>query len=91
MTDSSRLWATEPSWGPQALAQIKCPLWSVDGDHDIAVERNQADTIAAWTPFAGQVTLPQVGHGALLQDPTLFNLMMGYFLDMNYDGVLPYY
>ncbi|KAK4692597.1 hypothetical protein P7C71_g4642, partial [Lecanoromycetidae sp. Uapishka_2] len=85
------LWATEPSWGPQALAQIKCPSWSVDGDHDTAVERNQADTIAAWTPFAGQVILPQVGHEALLQDPTLFNLVMGYFLDMSYDGVMPYY
>ena len=86
-----RMWASEPTWGPEALAKIKCPVWSVDGDHDVAVERNQADTIAAWIPFAGQLVLPQVGHDALLQDPTFFNFAMGYFLDMGYDGVLPYY
>lgn len=91
MADGSRLWASEPSWGPQALAAIKCPIWSVDGDHDTAVKRNQADAIAAWTPFAGQLILPQVGHAALLQDPTFFNFVMGYFLDLSYDGVMPHY
>ena len=91
MADNSRMWGSEPTWGPSALASIKCPLWSVDGDHDTAVERNQADAIAAWTPFAGQLILPQVGHLALLQDPTVFNFMMEYFLNLRYDGVLPYY
>ena len=85
------MWASEPYWGSQALAQIKCPVWSVDGDHDTAVKRNQVDAIAAWIPFAGQLILPQVGHEALLQDPKFFNFAMEYFLDMNYDGVLPYY
>lgn len=85
------MWATEPTWGPEALAKISCPVWSVDGDHDTAVQRNQADAIAAWVPFAGQLLLPQVGHEALLQDPAFFNFAMGYFLDMGYDGVLPEY
>ena len=85
------MWASEPTWGPSALATIKCPVWSVDGDHDIEVERNQADAIAAWVPFAGQLILPQVGHTALLQDPTFFNFAVDTFLDLNYDGVLPYY
>ncbi|KAL8996709.1 MAG: hypothetical protein Q9169_003824 [Polycauliona sp. 2 TL-2023] len=86
-----RLWSSEPHWGPSALAKIKCPLWSVDGDHDHEVARNQADTIAAWVPFAGQLLLPQVGHEALLQDPKMFNFAMELFLDMDFEGVLPVY
>lgn len=85
------MWSSEPNWGPEALVKIKCPVWSVDGDHDVEVQRNQADTIAAWIPFAGQLILPQVGHQALLQDVTFFNFAVGYFLDMEYDGVLPSY
>ncbi|KAL8828434.1 MAG: hypothetical protein Q9191_002592 [Dirinaria sp. TL-2023a] len=86
-----KMWATEPNWGPEALSQIKCPVWSVDGDHDLEVQRNQADAIAAWVPFAGQLILPQVGHTALLEDPTFFDFVTEYFLDMSYDGQLPYY
>ena len=85
------MWDTEPTWGPRALSKIRCPVWSVDGDHDTDVQRNQADTIAAWIPFAGQLILPQVGHWALLQDPTFFNFAVGYFLDLRYDRVVPYY
>ncbi|KAI4259132.1 MAG: hypothetical protein L6R42_004742 [Xanthoria sp. 1 TBL-2021] len=84
-----KMWSSEPSWVPEALSKIKCPVWSVDGDHDVDVQRNQADTIAAWVHFAGQLIPPQVGHPALLQDATFFNFAMGYFLDMEYDGVLP--
>ena len=86
-----RLWASEPTWGPEALVKINCPVWSVDGDHDVEVQRNQADSIAAWVPFAGQLILPQVGHHALLEDPAFFNFAVGYFLDMDYDGLLPIY
>ena len=71
--------------------KINCPVWSVDGDHDVEVQRNQADSIAAWVPFAGQLILPQVGHHALLEDPAFFNFAVGYFLDMDYDGLLPIY
>lgn len=85
------MWASEPTWGPDALGKITCPVWSVDGDHDVEVQRNQADTIAAWIPFAGQLLLPQVGHWALLEDPVFFNFAMGYFLDMEFDRQLPYY
>ena len=85
------MWNTEPAWGPEALKTIKCPTWSVDGDHDTAVERNQADAIAAWIPYAGQLIFPQAGHEVLLQDPKFFNFATEYFLDMNYDGVMPYY
>jgi pimeloyl-ACP methyl ester carboxylesterase len=85
------MWKTEPTWGPGALAKVKCPVWIVDGDHDMSVERNQADALTAWIPFAGQLILPHVGHGALLEDPKFFNFAMEYFLDMKFDGVLPYY
>lgn len=47
--------------------------------------------MAAWIPFAGQLILPHVGHAALLEDPKFFNFAMEYFLDMKFDGVLPYY
>jgi pimeloyl-ACP methyl ester carboxylesterase len=85
------MWATEPTWGPKAFAKIKCPVWIVDGDHDEDIERNQADAMAAWIPYAGQLLLPQVSHFALLEDPKFFNFAVEYFLDMKYDGVLPYY
>lgn len=85
------MWNTEPTWGPEAFLNIKCPLWIVDGDHDIDIERNQADAMAAWTPFAGQLILPQVGHAALQEDPKFFNFATEYFLDMAFDGLLPYY
>ena len=91
MSLRGRMWTSEPNWGPEALARIKCPVWSVDGDHDVEVQRNQADAIAAWVPFAGQLILPQVGHAALLQDPKFFNFVVEYFLDMDYDDLLPYY
>lgn len=60
------------------LAKIKCPVWIVDGDHNIDVKRNQADAMAAWRPFAGQLILPQVGHSALLEDSKSFNFDMEY-------------
>jgi pimeloyl-ACP methyl ester carboxylesterase len=85
------MWSTEPTWGTVAMSQIKCPVWVVDGDHDVDVARNQADAIAAWIPFAGELLLPQVGHGALLEDPKFFNFAVEYFLDMAFDGPLPYY
>jgi hypothetical protein len=28
------MWASEPAWGPEAFAKIKCPVWIVDGDHE---------------------------------------------------------
>ena len=85
------MWSTEPTWGPEALGKVNCPVWIVDGDHDTSVERNQADAMAAWIPFAGQLILPQVGHPALLEDPKFFNFAVEYFLDMKFDNVLPFY
>ena len=85
------MWATEPVWGTKAKSKIKCAVWVVDGDQDIDVYRNQPDAIAAWIPFAGQLILPQVGHAALLEDHHFFNFAVRYFLDMDYDGQLPYY
>lgn len=85
------MWNTEPAWGPEAMKKVRCPIWIVDGDHDISVERNQADAMAAWIPFAGQLILPQVGHDALMEDSKFFNFAVEYFLDMKFDGVLPYY
>ncbi|KAJ5820000.1 hypothetical protein N7474_005591 [Penicillium riverlandense] len=87
----SYMWDTEPTWGPDAMAKIKCPVWIVDGDHDVAIERNQPDTMAAWIPYAGQLILPQTGHFALLEDPIFFNFALQYFMDMKFDGVLPVY
>jgi pimeloyl-ACP methyl ester carboxylesterase len=85
------MWNSEPNWGSDAMALIKFPVWVVDGDHDTSIQRNQPDTIAAWIPFAGQLLLPQVGHAALLEDPKFFNFAVEYFLDMAFDGPLPYY
>lgn len=85
------MWNTEPTWGSEAMAKIECPVWIVDGDHDTSIQRNQADAMAAWIPFAGQLLLPQTGHAALQEDWKFFNFAMEYFLDMEFDGPLPYY
>jgi len=64
------------------------------------------DAITAWTPYAGQLILPQVGHAgksnasvlsqklilaALLQDPKFFTFAVEYFLDQEFCGPLPVY
>lgn len=85
------MWESEPSWGREALGKIKCPVWSATGDHDEAIQRNQADAIAAWTPFAGQLILPHTGHWGLLEDYKFVNFAIEYFLDMAFDGQVPYY
>jgi hypothetical protein len=55
------------------------------------IQRNQPDAIAAWTPYAGQVILPQVGHFGLLSDYNLFNSLVSHFVNQGFDGQLPYY
>ncbi|KAF9047101.1 alpha/beta-hydrolase [Hymenopellis radicata] len=87
----AKMWATEPTWGADAFALIKAPVWIVGGDRDEAISRNQLDAMAAWTPFAGQLLLPQTGHNAHAQDSKLFNFAMRYFLEMNFDEQLPVY
>lgn len=85
------MWQSETTWGREALGKIKCPVWTAIGDHDKYVWRSQADAIAAWTPFAGQVVLPHTGHWGLLQDWKVLNFLLGYFLEMEFDGQVPYY
>jgi hypothetical protein len=85
------MWSTEPTWGPEAMAKIKCPVWIVDDNYDTSVERNQVDALAAWIPFVRQLILPQLRHLALMEDSKFFNFTVEYFLDMKFDRVLPYY
>ena len=85
------MWTSEPVWTASSLSRIGCPVWIATGDHDAAIQRNQADALAAWTPFAGQLILPHTGHWGLLQDPRLLNFALEYFLDMPFDGPVPLY
>jgi pimeloyl-ACP methyl ester carboxylesterase len=85
------MWLSSPSWNATSLSRIKCPVWTATGDHDAAIQRNQADAIAAWTPFAGQLILPHTGHWGLLQDWKFLNFALEYFLDMEFDGNKPLY
>ncbi|KAK4699465.1 hypothetical protein P7C70_g6794, partial [Phenoliferia sp. Uapishka_3] len=63
------MWNTEPTWGKEAFAKILAPTWIVDGDRDGSVSRNQPDAMAAWTPNAGELIIPNAGHAILLEDP----------------------
>jgi hypothetical protein len=61
--------------------------------------------MAAWTPYAGQLILPQVGHAgmstfhymaladcsALLQDSKFFGFAVQYFLEQEFNERLPVY
>ena len=87
----NHMWDTEPNWGPDAFKLIKTPTWIVSGDHDTDILRSQYDGMTAWTPYAGQLILPQVGHPAQQQDPTFMNFAIGNFMDLKFDGPLPEY
>jgi pimeloyl-ACP methyl ester carboxylesterase len=74
------LWASEPRWTDAQLQAITNPVLVVDGDRDEAIEREHTEHIASTIPGAGLLILPNTGHFALLQNPTLFNRAVLHFL-----------
>jgi pimeloyl-ACP methyl ester carboxylesterase len=78
----SKMWAEQPNWSDAQLAAIDREILIVDGDHDEAIKREHSETIAAAIPHAGLLILPNASHFAFLQDPKMFNFMVGNFLGL---------
>lgn len=76
------MWYSLPMWNKTNFERIKTdlPVWIVDGDHEEAIYREQADTMAEWIPQAGELILPRTSHFAFLQNPALFTWSIRRFL-----------
>jgi pimeloyl-ACP methyl ester carboxylesterase len=79
-TDIVGLWASDPKWTDAQLQTIANPVLVVDGDRDEAIEREHTEHIAETIPGARLLLLPNSGHFALIQNPTLFNRAVLHFL-----------
>lgn len=61
-----RLLESWPGFGPDDLAQIRCPALVVQGDRDEMVPLEQARQLAASIPGAALQVVPRAGHSELL-------------------------
>jgi pimeloyl-ACP methyl ester carboxylesterase len=76
----TQMWATEPNFTAEDLANIRVPVIIADGDHDEAIKREDTEFLARAIPGAGLLIEPNVSHFALLQDPEGFNCGLTHFL-----------
>lgn len=76
----TKLWATEPNYSDEQLANITTPTLILIGDHDQAISQAHTAHIAEAIPGAELVVLENVSHFAFLQDPAGFNKVVGDFL-----------
>jgi pimeloyl-ACP methyl ester carboxylesterase len=77
----STMWKTQPNWTADNLRAIRVPTWIVDGDHDEAIKRQNAEFMAANIPGAGLLLQPEVSHFSFIQDPEQFNRDLLHFLE----------
>jgi pimeloyl-ACP methyl ester carboxylesterase len=80
----NKMWATEPHFTAEQLAQITVPTWIVDADHDEAIRRENTEYMAAQIPNVGLLLQPEVSHFSFLQDPNQFNSDVLHFLAQPY-------
>ena len=82
MEQLDKMWNSEPHFTDDQLRSIKVQTWIVDGDRDEVIKRENTDHMAALSPGAGELILPQVSHFAVLQDPAQFNEALLRFLSL---------
>lgn len=75
------MWQSQPKWTAENLRTIKVPTWTVDGDHDEAIKRENTEFMAANIPNAGLLIQPDVSHFSFIQDSGQFNEDILHFLD----------
>ncbi len=76
----SRMWKTEPRYRADDLRAIAVPVTVVQADHDELIRADHARELARLIPHATLVTLTDVGHFAMLEDPEQFNRVALAFL-----------
>ncbi len=74
------MWKKEPRYTAAQVKAIAAPLTVVHADHDELIRADHARTIATLVPGATLVTLRDVGHFAMWQDPEQFNRVALAFL-----------
>jgi len=75
------MWNSEKPGGLKALNSVTTPTLVVHSQHDEAIKADHADHIAAAIPGAKLITMDNVSHFALLQDPDEYNAAIRRFLD----------
>lgn len=76
----SKMWKREPRYRADDLRAIAVPVTVVHADHDELIRADHARAIAGLIPHAALVTLTDVGHFAMLEDPAQFDQVMLAFL-----------
>lgn len=76
----SAMWKKEPRYTTAQVEAIATPLTVVAADHDELIRAEHAAKIAKLVPGATLVTLRDVGHFAMWQDPEQFNRVVLDFL-----------
>ena len=76
----SKMWKREPRYRVDDLEAITVPLLVVQADHDELIRPEHARRIVELVPGATLITLRDVGHFAMWQDPEQFNRVALEFL-----------
>lgn len=76
----SKLSLTEPNLTAVDLQSIRVKTWVVDGDRDEYIQRSDTDFMASRIPASGELILPNTGHYAVWQDPSMFDACVLSFL-----------
>lgn len=69
----SAMWRAQPQLARAELKKITVPVWVVQAEREELIAHPHAKEMAAAIPNAKFVSLPGVGHFALLQDPAHFD------------------
>jgi pimeloyl-ACP methyl ester carboxylesterase len=80
VTQTIKMWTSQPNWTDAQLQAIAAPVLVVDGDRDETIKRGHTEYIAATIPDAELLILPNTSHFAFLQEPELFNSAVLNFL-----------
>ena len=67
-----KMWAQQPNWTREQLAQISVRTAIADGAHDEAIKREHTEYLARAIPHAQLVILDDASHFGMLQNPKEF-------------------
>jgi pimeloyl-ACP methyl ester carboxylesterase len=67
------LYLSEPNFTAEQLAKITAPTLILDGQNETVIRLDEPQKIAALIPNAQLVILPNVGHSAVTENPTIWN------------------
>jgi pimeloyl-ACP methyl ester carboxylesterase len=69
----STMWATEPNYSEEQLAEITTPILVLDGRNEEAIYTEHTVEMALLIPTAELTLIPDTGHFAMWEQPERFN------------------